>query len=35
MYKDEDGYYVVKEEYRKPTNPFERAKLAGSGVFYL
>ena len=29
VYKDEDGYYVVKEEYRKPTNPFERAKLAG------
>ena len=28
MYKDEDGYYVVKEEWRKPTNPFERLKLA-------
>ena len=27
VYKDEDGYYVVKEEYRKPTNPFERLKL--------
>ena len=28
VYKDEDGYYVVKEEWRKPTNPFERLKLA-------
>ena len=27
VYKDQDGYYVVKEEYRKPTNPFERLKL--------
>lgn len=28
VYKDADGYYVVKEEWRKPTNPFERLKLA-------
>lgn len=28
VYRDEDGYYVVKEEYQKPTNPFERFKLA-------
>ena len=31
VYKDEDGYYVVKEEWRKPTNPFERLKLAKPG----
>ncbi len=28
VYKDADGYYVVKEEWRKPTNPFEKLKLA-------
>ena len=28
VYRDEDGYYVVKEEFHKPTNPFERLKLA-------
>ena len=28
VYKDEDGYYVVKEEWQKPTNPFEKLKLA-------
>ena len=28
MYRDEDGYYVVKEAFHKPTNPFERLKLA-------
>ena len=28
FYRDENGYYVVKEEYQKPTNPFERFKLA-------
>ena len=27
VYKDADGYYVVKEEWRKPTNPFEKLKL--------
>ena len=26
--RDADGYYVVKEEWRKPTNPFEKFKLA-------
>ena len=26
--KDADGYYVVKEAFQKPTNPFERLKLA-------
>ena len=26
--RDADGYYVVKEEWRKPTNPFEKLKLA-------
>lgn len=31
VYKDEDGYYVVKEEYQKPTNPFERFKLGKVG----
>ena len=28
VYKDADGYYVVKEEWQKPTNPFEKLKLA-------
>ena len=28
VYKDAEGYYVVKEEYRKPTNPFEKLKVA-------
>ena len=28
VYRDEDGYYVVKEAFHKPTNPFERLKLA-------
>lgn len=28
VYKDKDGYYVVKEEWQKPTNPFEKLKLA-------
>ena len=28
VYKDDAGYYVVKEEWQKPTNPFEKLKLA-------
>ena len=27
VYRDKDGYYVVKEAYQKPTNPFEKLKL--------
>ncbi|MDA9098096.1 ferredoxin--nitrite reductase [bacterium] len=28
VFRDADGYYQVKEEFTKPTNPFERLKLA-------
>jgi ferredoxin-nitrite reductase len=28
VFRDADGYYQVKEQFHKPTNPFERLKLA-------